>query len=137
MTPQRFNQMMSEFRPAILLEAIQDVVHVFTAHSDAADYASWALTVGVVVYMGWIGAARLGLRPRLCGVAGAVLFIVSFAFSSALTLIAHPQANPFLNFAAGLFVTFLLSPLALVVALLGVVIARLTSKIKPAAPSGR
>jgi hypothetical protein len=137
MTPEKINQMFKEFRPAILLEAIQDIVHAFTQHSQAADLATWSISVAVLIYIGWVGTARLQLRLLLCGVAAMILFFASFTFSSAIVLITQPGPNPFLNFAAGLFVTFLISPLAFAVALIGVGIAKLSEKFKAASPTGR
>jgi hypothetical protein len=128
MGPDKLHQALREFRAPILIEAVQDLVHAFSARSEIADYASWGISLAVIAYLGWIGAARARLRPLLCGIAGLALFIASFVFSNAIELIVHPVANPYTGFAAALFVAFFISPLAFVVALLGVGVARLSGK---------
>jgi hypothetical protein len=128
MTPEKMNLLLREFRLPVLLEAGQDLVHAFTPQSDRMDYASWAITVAVIICLGWIGTAKVRLPPLQCAAAGLCLFIASFAFSNAIALIAHPGPSPFMVFAAGLFVAFFISPLAGLVAMIGVGIARVSLK---------
>jgi hypothetical protein len=134
MTSEELNRIFIALRVPIGVEALQDLVHVFAPRSELLDYASWGITVTVLALLGWIAAVRTHMRPLACGVAGLALFIASFAFSNAVELIARPQANPFLGFAAALFVAFLVSPLAMAVAMMGAGLARICGKVRPLPP---